>query len=462
MARALAGTLKSRDLADGSTAFDVKIRSDLYTVGRTPDWSRQRAQRFLDSTLLPAAKLRQPWWELIPRLEDSGPAVVTAWQAFTEYVEWRRTKSTNGNTRNAVESPVVKHLLPFFAFVDAGQQIERPLAEVDEALVAKFIARKREERDILTDVADKLSEATDAERLNFERLAGSETADLDELELELLRRYGLQGGRYKLSDPEARGRISLSSRGLRDSEINRCLTAISSTVTLANRRHRLGMLDPTFEMRLKTDGPNRNWLWPDHLKSLVRVAREMDEAADRFDHNGREAAILVLAFCGPRVHEFCGFDWTDLSESGLIVRKSKTAAGQRVIQLPDKAREALAIHRERLGNPANDTPIWPTSSGRRRDRDSVRARLLAPLIAKARVELELSAIREPLPARVTPHTFRRTAATYWYWLGRDERTTMHEIGHRNSRLTLEVYAQPRPRDQRQKQMLEGWMEGVEL
>jgi hypothetical protein len=39
---------------------------------------------------------------------------------------------------------------------------------------------------------------------------------------------------------------------------------------------------------------------------------------------------------------------------------------------------------------------------------------------------------------------------------------MHEIGHRNSRLTLEVYARPRPRDQRQKQMLEGWMQGVEL
>lgn len=69
---------------------------------------------------------------------------------------------------------------------------------------------------------------------------------------------------------------------------------------------------------------------------------------------------------------------------------------------------------------------------------------------------------EPLPIRVTPHTFRRSAATYWYWLRRDERTTMHEIGHKSSRLTLEVYAQPQPRDQRQKKMLEQWMEGVEL
>lgn len=69
---------------------------------------------------------------------------------------------------------------------------------------------------------------------------------------------------------------------------------------------------------------------------------------------------------------------------------------------------------------------------------------------------------EPLPARVTPHTFRRTAATAWYWLGRDERATMHEIGHCSSRLTLEVYAQPHPRDPKQKQMLEAWMAGVEI
>ena len=53
--------------------------------------------------------------------------MVTAWQAFTEYVEWRRTKYTNGNTRSAVESPVVKHLLPFFAFDDVSRGTEPPM-----------------------------------------------------------------------------------------------------------------------------------------------------------------------------------------------------------------------------------------------------------------------------------------------------------------------------------------------
>ena len=161
------------------------------------------------------------------------------------------------------------------------------------------------------------------------------------------------------------------------------------------------------------------------------------------------------------MHEFCAFTWRDLSDAGLTVRKSKTDAGRRTIQVPAVARAALAAHRARLGDAGADTPIWPTSTGRRRDRNNARARLLAPVIEAARVALECSE-GEPLPERVTPHTLRRTAATSWCWLGRDERATMHEIGHRSSRLTLEVYAQPRPRDPKQKQMLEAWMVGVEV
>lgn len=462
MPRLLAGHVEPRILSDGSHAFYAKIRADRALLGREPQWSLERAERFLSTTLLPAAQLRQEWWALIPSTDAEDQAQgVTVWRAFTEYVEWRRTKSENANTRNAAESPVVKHLLPFFAFVDHGRTVERLLSEVDEALVTAFIQRKREERDILTDLAEKLSEATDQELQGIDELSASPTVDLDGLELELLQRYGQQGGRFKPSDPDAHGRISLSSRGLSAAEINRCLTALRTTITRANRRHGLQIPDPTLDMRLKVDAPSRNWLWPQHLEALALAARAMDSCSGR-EHNGREAAVWVFGLCGPRVHEFCGFDWTDLSDAGLTVRKSKTDAGRRVVQVPTIAREALEAHRGRLGNPPDHTPIWPTATGRRRERNSVRTRLLEPVITQARVELETSGIQEPLPARVTPHTFRRTAATYWYWLGRDERTTMHEIGHRSSRLTLEVYAQPRPRDPRQKRLLTEWMEGVEL
>ncbi len=463
MARPLSGHIRRRVLTDGSAVFDVKIRTDLYRLGREPEWTKTRAERFLEATLLPAAKLRQDWWELIPerRTEDDSPEV-TVWQACTEWVEWRKTKSQNKATLNAAESPVVKHLLPFFAHTDPGRSRERLLSELNEDQVQAFIERKREERAILTDLSDKLSEATDDELRDFDKLAASETADLDERELELLRRYGQQGGRYKLSDPDGHGRISLSSRGLKESEINRCLGTLSAVVARANRKHGLHVPDPTLDMRLTGGGPERNWLWPDHLDAMARAARLLDAPTGRYDHNGREAAVWVLGLCGPRVSELCAFTWADLSDSGLIVRASKTKAGERTIQVPTIARDALTRHREQLGNPDSDTPIWPTADGGHRDRHNVRARLLAPIIEEAKGALKEAGVTEPLPIRLTPHTFRRTAATFWYWLGRDERATMHEIGHKSSRLTLEVYAQPRPRDQRQRDMLAAWFSGAEV
>lgn len=463
MPRPLSGHVETRVLVDGYRSFYAKIRADRHALGREPEWTKDRAERFLTATLLPAAKLKQPWWDLIPvaGAESAPTDSLTVWQACTEYVQWREARSENPNTRSAATSPVVKHLLPFFAFVDAGQTIQRELSDIDEGLVGQFIERKRQERAILTDLAEKLAEASGEELQDLERLTNSESIDLDQDEVVLLRRYGQRGGCHKLSDPDARGRISLSSRGLKDSEINRCLSTLRSIVDRANRRHRLHLPDPTLDLRLRGDAPNRNWLWPQHIEALIAAARAMDEREGRYAHNGREAAIWVLALCGPRVHEFCAFNWRDLSDTGLTIRKSKTEAGKRTIQVPTVARGALEAHRARLRDTGPDTAIWPTSTGRRRERSNIRSRLLAPVIEEARAALERSE-GEPLPERITPHTFRRTAATSWYWLGRDERATMHEIGHRTSKLTLEVYAQPRPRDPKQKQMLEAWMAGVEI
>lgn len=131
-------------------------------------------------------------------------------------------------------------------------------------------------------------------------------------------RHGQRGGCHKFSDPDA--------RGLRDSEVNRCLSTLRSVVDRANRRHGLHIPDPTLDMLLRGDGPNPNWLWPEHLEALIAAARALDEREGRYADNSREAAVWVLALCGPRVQEFCAFTWRDLSD-GRTVRKSKTDAG---------------------------------------------------------------------------------------------------------------------------------------
>ena len=46
-----------------------------------------------------------------------------------------------------------------------------------------------------------------------------------------------------------------------------------------------------------------------------------------------------------------------------------------------------------------------------------------------------------LPARVTPHTLRRTFASLCFLAGRDLRWVMGQLGHDDPRMTLAVYGQ---------------------
>jgi integrase len=83
--------------------------------------------------------------------------------------------------------------------------------------------------------------------------------------------------------------------------------------------------------------------------------------------------------------------------------------------------------------------------------------LLAPVIARADALLAERGQRplprsaglsgaslEKAPPRVTPHTFRRTYLTYLAWAGHHQRFAMVQAGHKDAKLTLEVYQQPLP------------------
>ena len=205
---------------------------------------------------------------------EGKPNGVTLWQACDEWLKLRALQERERNTRSANESPVVKHLLPFFAHTDRGRSIERLVTEVDESLVTAFIEHKRAEREILADIAEKLDEATDDERLDFEALKSSETADFEPLELELV---ALRPARRPppALDPVGHGRISLSTRGLSDSQINLCMSRLSSILDRAARKHGLQIPDPTIDLRLRISQPTRNWLWPMHLEVLAAAAREL-------------------------------------------------------------------------------------------------------------------------------------------------------------------------------------------
>ena len=471
MPRPLSGSILKRRLANDTLVVDVKIRGERRTLGPVSTWSEKRARNLLEGRLLPAARLRQDWAALIPRQPDGAgvgtlSASLTVREAATEYVE-ALSRYENPKTVESYRRPVVKHLLPFLAYVDEERTQDRPLADVDETLILKFVAAKQAERAVLQDIADTLAELDRDTRSDPQLLA----RELDEEEWRMLRRYGQRGGRHTVLDPLANGVVSLSSRGLSNNEINRCLARMRDVVRMANRRHRLGMDDPTQGCALPRQDPSREWLHPVQLQALLDVAELLDAypAREQYAHHGRYSAVLTLALLGPRASEFCAAKWRHLSEQGLFIPEAKTSAGRRHLELPAVVRTALDDRRARL-DPRPEDFIWATAAGNRRDRANVRGRLLAPVVEIAALLLEARGHR-PLPERVgvdgsptgirvTPHMFRRTAMTYWAWADRNQRWAMGQAGHKSAKMTLEAYQQIFPRDPAARAKVVTWLRGA--
>jgi integrase len=469
--RPLSGSILTRRLADDTLVVDVKIRGELRCLGPASEWSEARVRNLLENRLLPAARLRQDWTALIPGTQlgsatDAGIRSLTVREAATEYVE-SLGRYENPKTLDAYRSPVVKHLLPFLAYVDDARTEDRALVDVDEALMLRFVAAKQAERAVLQDVAETLAELDRATRADLDLLS----REFDEDEWRLLRRYGQRGGRHKILDPSATGVVSLSSRGLSNNEINRCLARMRDIVRMANRRYKLGVDDPTQGCSLPREDPSREWLHPVQMQALIDAAETLDAnpAQDAYAQHGRYSAILALGLLGPRVSEFCAARWRDLSAEGLYIPEAKTSAGRRHLELPTIVRTALEQRRAEL-DPRPSDWIWASAAGTKRDRNNVRNRLLAPVLELAADLLEERGQR-PLPARVdadgnptgirvTPHMFRRTAMTYWAWADRNQRWAMGQAGHKSAKMTLEAYQQTFPRDHDARALVSAWLRGA--
>ena len=103
-------------------------------------------------------------------------------------------------------------------------------------------------------------------------------------------------------------------------------------------------------------------------------------------------------------------------------------------------------------------PVFPTWTGGRLNPSNVRNRLLNGTPARGKRkpikgvvqrvnEKRAAEGRMLLPARVTPHTLRRTFASLCFFAGRDLRWVMGQLGHEDPRMTLAVYAQGMKRSQ---------------
>jgi integrase len=197
--------------------------------------------------------------------------------------------------------------------------------------------------------------------------------------------------------------------------------------------------------RLKADRPTRRFLEADELAELLTVAGELDRSARVDQRNGRRPLIAVMAKSGLRVGEVCGLRWrsVDTAHERLVIEQAKTAAGVREVDLSLDLVDELNTWRAERKPVSVDDFVFATDSGRPRDKDSVRERVLVPVVNRLN-EIRRERGIAPLP-KITPHALRRTYISLMLEAGAPLPYVMDQVGHADSKTTLEIYAQVQKR-----------------
>jgi len=155
----------------------------------------------------------------------------------------------------------------------------------------------------------------------------------------------------------------------------------------------------------------------------------------------------MLARAGLRVSELCDLRLRDVRlqprEAAHCRIVDAKAAGIREVQLTPDLADRLARHMARLhaaGRPTGpDAYLSPNVCGGRISLQRV-GRLLAEASAAASAEVMARGL-PPLPT-TTPHTLRRTFISIALLAnGFDVKRAMSQVGHADSKMTLDVYAQ---------------------
>jgi integrase len=172
---------------------------------------------------------------------------------------------------------------------------------------------------------------------------------------------------------------------------------------------------------------------------------------------GRRAIVLTLGRSGVRVSELCAIEIGQLVLRGVEgsrfdIPDSKTDTGIREVEMTGELVQEIEAHIDRLRRAGFDTgpkaPLFPnhrygTSISRQRV-----AEILTEAATLADERLGARGLR-PLP-HVTPHTMRRTYISIALIANEfDVKWVQDQVGHSDSKMTLDVYAQLQQRAKRE-------------
>jgi integrase len=171
---------------------------------------------------------------------------------------------------------------------------------------------------------------------------------------------------------------------------------------------------------------------------------------------GRRAIVATLGGSGVRVSELCDMRIRDLrlhaaSGAHFQIPDAKTDAGVREVQVSPDLLEELVAHLDRLGRADlptdSDANLFPNVRGGRMARQRANA-----IVGEAAALASSHLTGRGLPAlpSTTPHTLRRTYISIALLANRfDVLWVMRQVGHADSKMTMDVYAQLQQRAERQ-------------
>lgn len=387
------GQMRTHHRKDGLTTYSLRVRAygrrEVVTLGTDADgWTMRKAERKLEEVL---AEIQVGVWRP-PSMSAGG--VDPTFHEFASRWWFARKSELRPTTQADYESRLRKHLLPFFHHFR--------VSAITIALVDEYRSEKVIER----------------ERIRAAAAAGQ-----------------------PIRDKRGQQRVALSNES-----INKTLVLLANILDTAVE-HGLLASNPARgkRRRLKADRPTRRFLEADELAELLTVAGELDRSARADQRIGRRPLIAVMAKSGLRVGEVCALRWrcVDTAHQRLVIEQAKTAAGVREVDLSLDLVDELNTWRAERKPVSVDDFVFATDSGRPRDKDSVRERVLVPVVNRVN-EIRHERGIAPLP-KITPHALRRTYISLMLEAGAPLPYVMDQVGHADSKTTLEIYGQVRKR-----------------
>jgi len=476
MARPPTGTIERVPLGDGAISFRGRFihggeRQRIIFGTDADGWTRPRARRELDDVLA-QLKAGIPLQPILDRYRPPEPTASTDDEAaadgisFHQYAsEWLARRLTgelgDGPISDATREDYLwrlrGYLLPFFG--------EMPITAIDVDECRRFRAQLLAERAELVALQKAGAPAPrDARGRPRKPLALRSIQMLIGLLAQLLDDAVEDG--LRTDNPARTKRMRV-----RVPKPRRTFLEIDQLTALLDAIHEL-QVGPRDRSRAKLTVEQvaviRGRLEMGETQTALRREFGMSASATSLLANGKTYRVDgsarvgwrtlgdTLGYAGLRINEALTLRERDVrlhdpAGARLWVSDSKTETGVRYVEITPTLLESLIAHREakqRHGYPCGpDDYVFCTRTGQRWNASNVRSGILAPAAARASERLVANGL-PPLP-HVTPHTLRRTYVSIMLLATDfDVPFVQHQVGHADSKMTMDVYAQLLDRSKR--------------